>query len=132
MTDQSQEIKKAAGSEVTFMIPSTDQLGHLKEMEPGFKLTMGYRTQEDWAERKNQPEKCYFMGMKEIPNDKGEVVNCGVFASENEVFLSAQMVLVEAVKNLESKTPVQITYLGKKPNKSSDGSTNLFEIVTLN
>ena len=125
------EVTKAAGTEVSFMIPDTESLGQLNDMEPKFSLNLKYKSSDDWAALKGKPIRAFFMGMKNIPNEDGDLINCGVFVSEKECFISGQMTLVEAVKNLNSKTPVQVTYQGKKTNKSSEGSTMIFDVETL-
>lgn len=125
------EIEKAAGTEVSFVIPDTESLGHLQDLEPKFSLNLKYKTSDDWAALKGQPIRAYYMGMKEIPNEDGELITCGVFVTQNECFISGQMTLVDAVKNLSSKTPVQVTYQGKKANKSSEGSTMIFDVEKL-
>lgn len=118
-------------TEVTFLMPTTDSLGKLKEMKSDFSLTMKYKTADDWALLKGQEVRAYYMGTKEIPNDKGELVTCGVFVTEHECFIAGQKLLVEAVRQLESRTPVAITYKEKKANKSVEGTTMLFEVKTL-
>lgn len=130
MEDQN-AVNQAAGTEVTLVIPNTESLGKLKEMNPSFSLTMKYKSADDWAMLKDKPLRCFYNGLKEVPNEDGELVNCGVFVSEKEVFISGQMVLIDAVKHLKPKTPIEIIYRGKKPNKSSDGSTMIFDISTL-
>lgn len=118
-------------TEVTFEILNTETLGQLKDMQPGFSPSLKYKTADEWAKHKGQELRAYYMGMKEIPNEDGELIACGVFITETECFLSGQLTLVEAVKMLPLKTPVGITYLGKKNNKSSNGSTMLFDVITL-
>ena len=117
-------------TKVTLEIPNTESLGELKDMRPVYNMTAKYRTQEEWMDYKDEPIRAYYLGIKEIPNPEGEMVACAVFATESEVFLSGQMVLVDAAKKLANKTPVEITYLGKKRNKKS-GSTNMFDVVIL-
>lgn len=124
-------MEEQKNMEVTLVIPNTTQLGHLKGLKQVYKATAAYRTQEEWYSYKDKPVRCFFLGIKELPNEAGESVNCGVFAAEDGIFLAAQHVLVESVKSLASNTPLQITYQGKKKNKNSEGSTNLFEVVIL-
>lgn len=120
------------GGEVTFIIPDTESIGRLKEMNPAFSLTLKYRKAEDWAVLKNQEVRAFYMGMKDIPNDKGDMVHCAVFVTETECFLSAQTTLVEAVRSLPSGTPLAITYRERKTNKSdSSRSTCVFDVITL-
>lgn len=118
-------------TEVTFLMPSTASLGELKEMTPDFSLTMKYKTADDWAMIKGQEVRAYYMGTKEIPNDQGELVTCGVFVTHQECFIAGQKLLVEAVRQLDTRTPVAITYKEKKVNKSTEGATMIFEVKTL-
>ncbi len=118
-------------TEMTMFIPNTEAIGQLKSLDKKFSLNTKYKSADDWASIKDKPVRCYYLGIKEVPNEQGEAINCGVFASESEVFLSGQKVLVDAVKNLKEKTPLEITYRGKKPNKSTDGSTMLFDVEML-
>lgn len=118
-------------NEIILRMPNTDQLGKLEGMAEDFNMTPKYWTKDDWWARKDEPVRAFYLGMKELPNEEGEVVKCAVFATEREIFLSGMMLLVEAVSRLTDGTPVQITYLGSKQNKTSKGSTNLFDVVKL-
>ncbi|ADX66999.1 Uncharacterised protein [Weeksella virosa] len=129
--NQNTEIEKAQGQEVTFFIPNTESLGKLNELKPSFSLTLKYKTADEWAALKDQPVRAYFMGMKEIPNEDGEMINCALLVSQSECFLSGQMTLIEAVKNLQPQTPIEITYRNKRNNKSSQGSTMIFDVIKL-
>lgn len=131
MSEQNRDIEKLAGQEVTFVIPDTESLGALQNLDPSFNLRLKYKNEEEWLAVKNKPVRVYFLGLREIPSDKGEIVVCGLFASEKELFLSGQKVLVDAVRNLPLKTPVQITYLEKKTNKTVDGATMIFDVQLL-
>lgn len=124
-------VAPAQPTEVTFVMPNTESLGLLKEMQPNFSLTMTYKKGDDWAAIKDQEIRAYYMGIKEIPNENGELVTCGVFVSETECFIAGQKLLVEAVRNLDPRTPVAITYKERKANKSTEGSTMVFEVKTL-
>lgn len=115
----------------TLFIPNTEALGRLESAEVGMNVTVTYRTKEEWFEYKNKPVKAYFMGMKEIPNSDGEMINCGAFFSTDGPFLAAQKILVDAVRHLEPNTPIVITFLGTKKNHSVEGSTNLFDVRIL-
>ncbi|MEG0929621.1 hypothetical protein [Algoriella sp.] len=129
--NQNTEVEKAAGTEVAFFIPDTESLGQLNEMKPEFSLTLKYKTADEWAKLQDTPVRAYYMGMKEIPNEDGEMVNCALFVSTAECFLSGQMTLIEAVKNLPIQTPVEIIYRDKKNNKSSKGATMIFDVTKL-
>ncbi len=125
------ENEIAKTNEVVLSIPNLAQLGQLTGLKEVYKATAGYRTQEEWAKLEDEPVRCYFLGIKQLPNEDGESVNCGVFSAQDGIFLAAQHVLVESVRSLDTNTPIQITYKGKKVNKTSKGSTNLFEVVIL-
>lgn len=129
--DTKAEVNKIAGMDCRLVMPNTEALGELRTMEPVFSMTTRYKKATDWELIRDKPLRCFFMGLKEVPNDDGESVMCGVFVSEKEVFLSGQTILIEAVKELEMETPLQITYRGSKKNKSSKGDTMLFDIEKL-
>lgn len=112
-------------------LPNKQELESLSEMKEGYDLTVTYRTQEKWAELQDQEQRVFFLGTKQVPNDEGEMITCAVFAGEKGAFMSAQMLLLNSVETLQSGTPLKITYKGKKKNKSNQGSTNVFDVVTL-
>lgn len=125
-------------TEVTFLMPTTESLGQLKEMKTGKSLTLKYRKADDWARLIDQEVRAFYMGIKEIPNDKGECISCGVFVTENECFISGQKVLVDSVRQLDSRTPISIVYKGKRPLKTKDkngeskkGEAMIFEVKIL-
>lgn len=112
-------------------LKSQNQLQNLSNLTRGYKTTVGYRTQEAWVKLEDQPQICFFLGFKEIPNEEGEAVKCAILQSKSEVFLSGQKVLIDALSVIDAGTPVEIIYKGKKKNKSTDGSTNIFEVYVL-
>lgn len=130
-TETQSPVQQMAGTEVSFFIPNTEELGTLDKLEDKFSLTMKYKSAEDWAMLKDQEIRCFFMGLKEIPNDKEELVNCGVFVTKTECFIAGGKTLVDAVRQLPTKSPISITYRGKKANKTVDGSTMIFDVKTL-
>lgn len=113
------------------LVPNREALTKLEDYKEEFSLNAKYKGAEEWPALKEKPLRAYFMGFKEIPDDKGEVLNAAVFVSATEVFLCAQTVLVDAVRNLDAQTPVEIIYKGKKDNKSSVGSTMIFDVKKL-
>lgn len=115
----------------TLMIPSTEALGKLENAEVGLDLSVKYRKADEWLEYKDQPINAYYLGTKQIPNEDGELITCAAFMDKSGVWLAGQMVIVDSVKNVPINTPIQITYRGKKANKSSKGSTNLFDVKLL-
>lgn len=103
-------------------------LSVLDSMQKGTSATAVYRTQEDWAVKKDIEQKCVFLGFKQIPDKNGEAVMTAVFADKSGVFLSGQKTLVDAMRTFKTYEGAFITYRGKKQNKSNDGSTNIFEV----
>lgn len=95
-------------------MPSTASLGELKEMTPDFSLTMKYKTADDWAAIKGQEVRAFYMGTKEIPNDEGELVTCGVFVTQQECFIAGQKLLVEAVRQLDTPNSGSYHLQGKE------------------
>ena len=133
---KSTEIQEVAGTKLTFIMPDTESIGQLENMETKYSLNIKYKSADDWAALKDQPLRAFYMGSKEVPNEDGEMIMCGLFATAKEVFISGQTTLIEAIKmlppsNEEFKTAVQITYRGKKANKSTDGSTMIFDVEKL-
>lgn len=128
---ESTSLSQVAGQQVTLFIPDTESIGKLETMESKFTLTTKYRSADDWAALKDKPVRCYYMGLKDVPNDQGEAITCGIFVSPTEIFLSGQKVLVDAVRALPEQTPLLIVYKGKKTNKSTEGSTMIFDVVML-
>lgn len=126
-----QTVGKELATQVLIEIPNTEQLGTLKSMETGFNLNPKYRTKEEWMELKGQAIRAFFLGMRELPNEDGEAVACATFASEKEIFFAGQKVLIDAVRDLDPKTPVEVTYTESRKNKSTQGSTMIFEVKLL-
>lgn len=120
-----------AKTSVTIELPTIENLAALSSLKEVYNMNPAYRTVEEWATLKDTAIRCFFLGMKDIPNEEGEAVQCAIFADAKQIFLCAQFIIVESMRNEEKNTPFQITYKGKKANKSSKGSTNLFDIVKL-
>lgn len=114
------------------IIPNTESLGKLESASTGVSLSVSYRTKEEWLTLENQEIRCYFMGLKEVPNEENETVLCAAFMDKGGVWIAGQMVLVDAVRNLDKGTPLEITFKGQKKNKSSKGATNMFVVKLLN
>lgn len=131
MENQVSKEKQSLPTQVNIEIPSTDQLGSLKTMETGFNMNPKYRTKEDWISLKEQEVRAFFLGLRELPNDEGDAVLCGVFSTDKEIFFAGQKVLIDAVRNLEPKTPVSIVFKETRKNKSTQGSTMIFEVKLL-
>lgn len=131
MSTEKNDMSQVSGEEVRFFMPNTESIASLENMEPKFSLTLKYKSADEWAKLEDVPIRCYYMGTKNIPNEDGEAVKCGVFVSTTECFIAGQMMLVDAVEKLDSKTAVEITYRGKSKNKATNGSTMKFDVLTL-
>lgn len=125
------QITKQELTPVTFYLKDTTSIGKLDTMETGFSLTTKYKTADDWAAHKGKELKVYYMGLQHIPNGDGELVICGKFLSKEECFISGQKVLIEAVKDLPEGTAISIIYKERRANKSTDGSTMIFDVALL-
>lgn len=131
MTKSLEQVENLPSTEVVIDIPSTEELGSLKTLETGFNLNPKYRTKEEWMELKGTALRAYYLGLRELPNEDGEAVSCAVFATDAEIFFAGQKVLVDAVRKLDPKTPVEVTYLESRKNKSTAGNTMIFEVKLL-
>lgn len=112
-------------------MPDAMAIESLDEMDEGKSRIAKYRSQEDWQMLKDKPIRCIYLGMKEIPGENGDLIKAAAFADKTGVFISAQVVLMDAVMYLPSMFPLIVTYTGKKKNKSSEGSTNMFDVKEL-
>lgn len=123
--------EKQETAAIAVFVPDSSTIQKLDQMKPVFSTVTKYKTADDWATIKDKPLRAYFLGLTDITNDAGEAVQCGHFVTSDEIFISGQRILVDAVRTLPVKTPVEITYRGKKANKSSDGSTMMFDVKIL-
>lgn len=118
------ELNKIAGMQVTFNIPDTETLGKLDDLEPKVSLNMGYRLKEEWERLKGKPIKAYYLGLKQIPNPEGQLVTCGLFVTSKDVFMAGGIILIDLIRELPQKTPLQLTYLGVKVTKGEKEMLN--------
>lgn len=118
-------------AEVSVIMPTAAVLSSLDDMQQDFSLTLKYKTADDWAALKDKPVRAFYKGLKDIPNDKGEMIKCAAFIGKHECFLAGQMLIVDAVQNIPLDTPVEIIYRGKSVNKNTEGATMKFDVVTL-
>ena len=127
-----QETKESQTDIVTVPIPTETMpdcadLEKLSEMKKQLSITVQYRKKEDWV--KGEAIKAYYLGLKEIPDGTGELIASAIFQSQEGAFMSAATQLVETVRSIVVKTPIEITFTGSKTNKSdSQKSTMIFQI----
>lgn len=127
--DKSQTQHPSINLDIT--IPSLEDLEKLQGMEPGFSLTPRYRSTDDWAKYKDEEIRALYLGTKQVPNEKEELITYAFFSDKTGIWLAAQMVLVESVRDLPFKTPIAITYEGRSQNKSNEGMTCKFLVQQL-
>lgn len=121
---------KPVGGEITFLMPSTNALGALKKAEKGRQLTISYKKKEEWLAEIGKPKRCFFLGLKESTDGKGDSYFIAKLHDGEEAFVCAQTVLVQALMSTEIGQGVEITCTG-----SSRGTTGneipLFDVVEL-
>lgn len=127
------DINKVAGTTVTFNIPDTEKLGKLETLEPNLNLNLSYRKEEVWeSDYRDKPIRAYYMGMKQIPNENGELVLCAIFVTKVDTFLAGGVILIDRLKELAPETPIELTYRGTKENKKDPNKKMLtFDIKRL-
>lgn len=123
------ELKPIDG-EITFLMPSTNAIGALKNAEEGRQLTIKYKTKEDWLAQKDEPVRCYFMGLKESTDGKGESYFLAKLHDGERAFVCAQTILVQALMTTELGQGVEITCTGSVKGASGNDIPQ-FEVVEL-
>ncbi|WP_167596589.1 hypothetical protein [Leeuwenhoekiella sp. ZYFB001] len=129
MSQEKPELKPVNG-EVTFMMPSTNALGALKKAEKGRQLTVSYKKKEEWLGQIGQPVKCFFLGLKEATDGKGDTYFIAKLHDGEKAFVCAQTVLVQSLMSTELGQGVEITCTGSS--KTNGNEIPLFEVVELN
>ena len=97
---------------------------------------------EYWTpEKEGEARRMFYMGMQvmTVPdhNDSGKMVEleCAVFAEANgddiRTVVNASVRLKSIVEQLSVQQPVQITYRGKKKNRSNGNMSDQWSVVTL-
>lgn len=74
MSNKDQEPKAELypkNGEVTFIMPSTNAIGALKNADTNRKLTVSYQKKEEWIADQGKPVECFFLGFKEATDGKG-------------------------------------------------------------
>ena len=118
------------GGEVRFMMPSTNAIGALDKAEKGRQLTISYKKKEEWLAEKDKPLKCFFLGLKEATDGKGDTYFIAKLHDGEKAFVCAQTVLVQSLMSTELGQGVEITCTGST--KSNGNEIPLFDVVELN
>ncbi len=69
-SEQKPELYPKNG-EITFIMPSTNAIGALKNADTNRKLTVSYQKKEEWIAEQGKPVECFFLGFKEATDGKG-------------------------------------------------------------
>ena len=128
--ESNQPVLYPKGGEITFLMPSTNFLGKLKDAEPTRSLTAKYMTIDEWANIKGKELRCVFLGMKEAIDSDGKQYYLAKFTDGKLNFVAAQTILVQSFLNVPIGQGVSITCKDVVPN-SKKGKTALFEIDDL-
>lgn len=98
--------------EVTFVMPSTNAIGALKNAGTNRKLTVSYQKKEEWIAEKDKPVECFFLGFKDAADAKGQPYFLAKLHDGEKAFLAGQTVLIQALMNTKIGQGVRITCTG--------------------
>lgn len=98
--------------EVTFIMPSTNAIGALKNAPVNRKLTVSYMEKGEWIARKGEAIDCFFLGFKEAADAKGGSYFLAKLHDGEKAFLVAQTVLIQALMSTKVGQGVRITCTG--------------------
>ncbi|WP_127846168.1 hypothetical protein [Psychroflexus aestuariivivens] len=129
-TEENKAELHPKNGEITFMMPSTNALGALKKAEKGRQLTVSYKKKEEWLAEVDKPVKCFFLGLKEATDAKGETYFIAKLHDGEKAFVCAQTVLVQSLMSTELGQGVEITCTGST--KTNGNEIPLFDVVELN
>ncbi len=118
------------GGEITFLMPSTNMLGMLKDATPQSTLTAKYMTVDEWAAEKGVEKRCIYLGMKSATDAAGDQYYLAKFTDGKVPFVCAQTVIVQSFATIPVGQAVAITCTDVVKN-SKNGKTALFEISDL-
>ena len=128
MSETKAELRPING-EVTFIMPSTNALGHLKKAQKGRQLTVSYKKKEEWLAEVGKTVRCFFLGLKEATDQKDGTYFIAKLHDGEKAFVCAQTVLVQALMSTELGQWVEITCTGST--KSNGNDIPLFDVVEL-
>jgi len=98
--------------EVSFLMPSTNAIGILKNANTNRKLSVSYLRKEEWIARDGEPLDCFFLGFKEAFDNKGNPYFLAKLHDGKKAFMVAQTILVQALMNTTVGQGVRITCTG--------------------
>jgi len=80
-------------------------------------LTSEYRTREKWAELKDKPQRCFYLGLKEAKDENGDPYYLAKLHDGENAFVAGQTILVQSLSNLPNGQGVLITCTGTTGSK---------------
>jgi hypothetical protein len=98
--------------EITFVMPSTNAIGKLKDAEVKSKLTVSYMEKSEWIAKKGEAITCFFLGFKEAQDAKGGSYFLAKLHDGEKAFVVAQTVLIQALMGTVVGQGVSITCTG--------------------
>ncbi|WP_379963940.1 hypothetical protein [Epilithonimonas sp. UC225_85] len=113
--NQNQEVAPELhpkNGEITFIMPSTNAIGALKNAGTGRKLTVSYKEKSEWISEIGIPVECFFLGFKEASDAKGNPYFMAKLHDGVKAFIAAQTVLIQALMNTKMGQGVRITCTG--------------------
>lgn len=129
-SEQKPELYPKNG-EITFIMPSTNAIGALKNADTNRKLTVSYQKKEEWIAEQGKPVECFFLGFKEATDGKGNIYFLAKLHDGAKAFVAGQTVLVQALMNTQIGQGVRITCTGST--KTTGGNDiPLFDVDELN
>ncbi|MEN5308786.1 hypothetical protein ABE425_14815 [Chryseobacterium cucumeris] len=98
--------------EITFIMPSTNAIGALKNADTNRKLTVSYQKMQEWVAEQGKPVECYFLGLKEAKDAKGNIYYLAKLHDGDKAFIAGQTVLIQALMGTKVGQGVRITCTG--------------------
>lgn len=120
-------------------IMKLDQIPNLEEFEVA-SVDLSY---EYWTpEKDGEARRLFFMGVEsmDVPDhqdpEKNVSLDCAVFfqpdsKGDHKTVVNGSVRLKSIVEKLDAQTPVQVTYRGKKKNRSNGNMSDQWSVVTL-
>lgn len=110
--DQEKPELYPVNGEVTFIMPSTNAIGALKNADVSRKLTVSYQKKEEWIAEQGKPVECFFLGLKEAKDAKGNSYFLAKLHDGEKAFIAGQTVLIQALMSTKIGQGVRIVCTG--------------------
>jgi len=117
------------GGEITFIMPSTNAIGKLKDAEKGRNLSVKYKTKEMWINNAGVVERYYYLGLKSATNDKGDPYFLAKLSDGENTFVCAQTILIQSLMSVPFCQGVEVMCTGST--KTNGNNIPTFDVVDL-